>query len=189
MSYQSAKCTYNWICTWFTTIETIAEFNASFASLKKWLISVLNTNSALCGAIQDLLVTKLMPHTKRFLRAYRICLRGFDEMANSICESQNSSIKRGIMRVVPNMSLPSSAQVLTDKSKVLQNYRDVSNAQTLNATSLWSATSTSCELTKYAEGLVAQNYDKRKHYRMAQGMYTTLFWSPCTLMHLTWLYT
>jgi hypothetical protein len=175
LCYQTAKNTYTWICTWFTTIETIAEFNASFASLDKWLLSVLNPNSALYGAIQEFLVTKLMPHTKRFLRVYRFCLRGFDEMANSICESQNSSIKRGIMRVVPNMSLPSSAQLLTDKSKVLQNYRDVSNARALNATSLWSATSTSCELTKYAEGLVAQSYDKRKDYKVAQGMNSILF--------------
>jgi len=65
------------------------------------------------------------------------------------------------MRIMPNMSLSSSAQVLADKQSMLQKNRDVHNAIHLNATSLWSASLTSTELTKYAEGLVAQNFDCR----------------------------
>jgi hypothetical protein len=73
---------------------------------------------------------------------------------------------------MPNMSLSSSAQVLADKQSMLQKNRDVHNATHLNATSLWSASLTSIELTKYAEGLVAQNFDRRLCYSTVQGMYT-----------------
>jgi hypothetical protein len=61
---------------------------------------------------------------------------------------------------MPNMSLSTSAQVLTDKQSMLQKNRDVHNTIHLNATSLWSTPSTSMELTRYdAEGIVAQNFD------------------------------
>jgi hypothetical protein len=167
-----ADTVYHWIGTWFHSIETVAEFNLSYSMLSSWVDSQLDPLTALYSAIQKFLFATLLPHCKKFLRCYRLSRRGFDENSNSVCESQNSSVKRGVMRIMPNMSLSSSAQVLADKQSMLQKNRDVHNATHLNATSLWSASLTSIELTKYAEGLVAQNFDRRLCYSTVQGMYS-----------------
>jgi len=170
--FSLADTVYNWIGTWFHSIETISEFNLSYSMLSSWVDSQLDHQTALYSAIQRFLFATLLPHCKKFLRCYRLSHRGFDENSNSVCESQNSSVKRGVMRIMPNMSLSSSAQVLADKQSMLQKNRDVHNAIHLNATSLWSASLTSKELTKYAEGLVAQNFDRRLCYSKVQGMYS-----------------
>jgi hypothetical protein len=109
-----------WIGTWFHSIETVAEFNMSYSMLSSWVDSQLDPLTALYSAIQKFLFATLLPHCKRFLRCYRLSRRGFDDNSNSVCESQNSSVKRGVMRIMPNMSLSSSAQVLADKRSMLR---------------------------------------------------------------------
>jgi len=163
----SAETIYKRISTWFHSKETVAEFHLSFSMLCSWVDFQLNRITPLYSTIQRFLIVTLLPHCKKFLRCYRLSRWGFDENSNSVCESQNSSVKRGVMRIMPNMSLSTSAQVLTDKQSMLQKNRDVHNTIHLNATSLWSTPSTSMELTRYdAEGIVAQNFDWRSSYSL-----------------------
>jgi len=161
-----AKITANWIKTWFNEIETFEEFDESYARLQSWLDTVIPNT---VEAIRNFITEKLLVHRVRFLRCYRIKVQGFDELANSNAESQNSSIKRGPMKIQPNMSMQLSSKIMTDKHSMIQNYHAVTDASKLNATCLWSSSKTSFELTKLAEGVVCQEFERRISFSMAQG--------------------
>ncbi|MGH7955279.1 MAG: hypothetical protein ACREOZ_04895 [Gloeomargaritales cyanobacterium] len=131
-----------------------------------------NHNDALgsaTAAIHEFIVKSLVPNEEMWLRCYRLKIRAFDEKTTSICEGQNASAKRGPMPVKPNMSIKTSAEVMTVYSTAKNEMRAMESAKQLEETQLWSRSQTCGELTDYAEGLSSQNFDRRCHYCSVKG--------------------
>ncbi|MGH7954957.1 MAG: hypothetical protein ACREOZ_03260 [Gloeomargaritales cyanobacterium] len=168
--YSAGDRAFHWIQTWFFYIETEAEFEVSKDKLFSWLAEEskgdFETGSK---AIKEWILTSILPKKELWVRYLRKDIRAMDEVSTSLCESQNSSNKRGPMAVNPSMSIATSAKVMTDYAVIRQNYKLQSSASVMQSHNIWSRSPIADVLSPYAEGIVAQNYDSRNAYVSVQG--------------------
>ena len=175
----TANIAYRWIQSWFNYIETHDEFDVSYRELMNWLLSPsYGVSPTTAEVIRNFVIQTLLPKKDRWLRSFRLKVRGFDEKSNSLVEGQNSSMKHGSMPVRPNMSLKVAAKTMLDKTELLHSQRSVKQSKKTSKTSLWSNTNISGVLTCYAEGLVTEQMERREQYHCVQGI--TFF---CSLLY------
>jgi hypothetical protein len=165
-----AVTAYQWIQTWFWNIESEAEFKMSLDDFYAFLDrSRTEANTAMLTAIRNFVLQSLLPLQYQWLRCHFLYKRSLDAKANSVVESQNSSLKHGTVKVSSSLGIETSTQRMTDYANLLHNRKSVSAAGAVTSTPLWSASGTAGWLTNYAEGLICSNMDRRLLYKVTQG--------------------
>jgi hypothetical protein len=179
-----AVTAYQWIQTWFWNIESEAEFQMSLDDFYAFLDSSrTEANTAMLTAIRNFVLQSLLPLQYQWLRCHFLYKRSLDAKANSVVESQNSSLKHGTVKVSSSLGIETSTQRMTDYANLLHYRKSVSAAGAVTSTPLWSASGTAGWLTHYAEGLICSNMDRRLLYKVTQG---TCF--PCLCLVLSLWY-
>ena len=165
-----AVTAYQWIQTWFWNIESETEFKMSLDDFYAFLDrSRTEANTAMLTAIRNFVLQSLLPLQYQWLRCHFLYKRSLDAKANSVVESQNSSLKHGTVKVSSSLGIETSTQRMTDYANLLHNRKSVSAAGAVTSTPLWSASGTAGWLTNYAEGLICSNMDRRLLYKVTQG--------------------
>ena len=122
----------------------------------------------------------LLPLKFQWLRCYFLYKRSLDAKANSVVESQKSSLKYGRVKVTSSLGIETAAQCMTDYANLIHNRKSVSAAGAVISTPLWSASGTAGWLTDYAECLICSNMDRRLLYKVTQGtLCLTIFFLFC----------
>ena len=159
---------YQWIQSWFWDIESEAEYLGSCRT---------EANKDMITAIRNFVVQGLIPVKCQWLRCYFLYTRSLDAKANSIVDSQNSSLKHGTVQVTSNLGIDCATQRMTDYAKLIHHRKSVNEASAVASTLLWSASGTVGWLTGYAEGLICSNMYRRLCYLVVQGMFFVIFLS------------
>ena len=171
---------YQWIQSWFWDIESEAEFQLSLQLFYAYLGSCrTEANKDMITAIRNFVVQGLLPVKCQWLRCYFLFTRSLDAKANSVVESQNSSLKHGTVKVTSNLGIECATQRMTDYAKLIHHRKSVNEASDVTSTPLWSASGTVGWLTSYAEGLICSNMDRRLCYLVVQGMFVVISLSAC----------
>jgi hypothetical protein len=166
-----AVTAYQWIQSWFWDTESEAEFELSLEEFYAFLESSrTDANSLLMTAIRNFVVQGLLPVKFQWLRCYFLYKRSLEAKANSVVESQNSSLKHGTVKVTSNLGIDFATQRMTDYAKLIHHRKSMNTASAVTSTPLWSASGTAGWLTDYAEGLICSNMDRRLCYKIVQGM-------------------
>jgi hypothetical protein len=166
-SERLGKTAYNWIQTWFWSIESNDEFDHSLKHFWKWLQMTDDSFPSFTSAklaIRDFVMKSLLPKREYWLRSLRIKQLSFDAKTTSVVEGQNVSIKKGCAAVAPNCSLAKATDIMLRKSELSRSVKKITNAKAISATPLWTLSATSGCLTSFAEMIVSCNYDKRSDY-------------------------
>ena len=161
---------YQWIQSWFWDIESESEFDVSLAEFYLFLTtSRTDSNAVMLLEIRNFVLKTLIPVKLQWLRCYFLYSRSFNTKANSVVESQNSSLKHGTVKVSSNLGIETATQRMTDYANLVHSRKAISVATTVLSTPLWSNSGTKGWLTDYAEGIVCSNMDRRLAYRVVQG--------------------
>ena len=167
-----AVTAYQWIQSWFWNIESEAEFQISLEDFFSFLEgSRTEANAAMMTAIRNFVVQSLLPLKFQWLRCYFLYKRSLDAKANSVVESQNSSLKHGTVKVSSSLGIETSTQRMTDYANLIHHRKSVNTAGAVSSTPLWSSSGTAGWLTNYAEGLICSNMDRRLLYKVVQGAF------------------
>jgi hypothetical protein len=146
-------------------------------------------NAAMVTAIRKFVVQSLLPLKFQWLRCFFLYKRSLDAKANSVVESQNSSLKHGTVKVSSSLGIETSTQRMTDYANLIHHRKSVNTAGAVTSTPLWSASGTAGWLTNYAEGLICSNMDRRLFYKVVQGVFCNRRkLSLVCLLYLTMLY-
>ena len=127
------------------------------------------SNAVMLLEIRNFVLKTLIPVKLQWLRCYFLYSRSFNTKANSVVESQNSSLKHGTVKVSSNLGIETATQRMTDYANLVHSRKAISVATTVLSTPLWSNSGTKGWLTDYAEGIVCSNMDRRLAYRVVQG--------------------
>jgi hypothetical protein len=157
----------DWVHSWTNDVETMEEYNLSKAALDCWFKSpavVQELQAWQITALQNYILTSILPHERKFLYCGRLRLRSFDERTTSNAEAENSSLKTGTGNTLTSKQLHAAAKTLNDKSKV----RSVAHAQTYATHAMssgtWSNTETVKIVTPYAEGRLQDCWERSSAY-------------------------
>jgi hypothetical protein len=162
---------YHILRKWMTTDEylTQQEFYPAKRECERWLETLLKDpeSQGIAQALQDFLIKSVYPRMEKILFMFR---RGrfLEETTTNLAEIANSSMKRGLGGVKPNMSLDTSAQTIGKqahdrdirKRKELQRRTDGHNN--------WSASKTANIVTQHAESLIMNQTSLSDHYSILQ---------------------
>jgi hypothetical protein len=111
----------DWVHSWTNEVETMAEYQLSKDTLDCWLKSpaiIEELKEWRVTALQDYILTSILPHESKFLYVRRLRICAFDERTTSNAESENSSLKQGTGHTLPGQSLHSAGRTINDKSKI-----------------------------------------------------------------------
>lgn len=156
----------DWVCTWFRYCETKSEIVASRRLLSAWLqlpeiiagISQMN-----CDEINRRIEDKIMKHYAKWCRPDRLYLRCFDHVTSMTVEHENNAVKGQKGSVVhASMSIDTAANVINAKTKFRHALKSQAAAIALTSKPTWSKTPTSEHISKYAEGLLREQWQKRQ---------------------------
>jgi MULE transposase domain/SWIM zinc finger len=138
-----------WIQSWFSTIETVKEYEYSFGKLHEWLREeevVACMGTQVPDLIVNFILEKLTPHEQKWLFAHFIYRWTFDRQSSQIVEVENSAMKRSGSGPKPFHSIATAAC-----SMIL--YQDLRNGEkslrAANALSKRSSSAAPNDIDKY----------------------------------------
>jgi hypothetical protein len=94
----------------------------------------------------------------------RLTTRNFNQCTSCLAEHENSSMKWGEMVVNPQQHMHQAVHTINKKSNSRFTGKEGHDAKTLDATQNWSATKTNLFISKYAEGMIAFQWNKHSLY-------------------------
>ena len=166
-----AKVAYEWIQSWFWSVDSLEEFTDSLAKFREWLDCTDNGHDVFGTPkmkIRDFVNKSLLPKREYWLRAVGLQQLSFDAKTTSVVEQQNRCLKHGPLSVPPSSNVMNSAKVMVRNSEVTHSIKKLKRAKDISATPLWTSSETRSALTSFAEMIVSSNFDKSKQYVAAQ---------------------
>jgi hypothetical protein len=157
-----------WIMSWFKEIETQYEFDISLIYLKKFMETTTKVIGQYCSDTISNLLTKLVNKQKLLFHHHFLTTTNFDFLGDSFIEALNQSIKKGPISVNAKMDISNSGFTQLKATSATSIKRKLERAKNINTKKLWSISNTSSYLTKYAEGLMCDIYDRRALYTNVQ---------------------
>ncbi len=149
-----------WTISWMSSVEWRDEFETSKPILFVWLDTqeVLDaTGKDIASNIKEWLVKHVLLYVEKMLLYPRLFLRAFHKYVNSIAEIEVSAMKNG-NDVMPYMRIGSSAKNIQEKNDVRNNYKEATALRQVSSVLLWSNNLTCPVVTRYAEGVLQQQY-------------------------------
>jgi hypothetical protein len=143
-----------------SSVESREEFETSKNLLFAWLDSceVLDvTGKDLAGNIKEWLVKHVLLYVKKTLLYPRLHLCAFHKYVDSVAEIEVSAMKNG-NDVMPYMRIGSTAKNIQEKDNVRNNYKEATALRQVSSVLLWSNNLTCPVVTRYAEGVLQQQY-------------------------------
>jgi hypothetical protein len=101
-----------------------------------------------------------MAKKEKLLFYNRLMTRNFDQCTSCSAKHENSSIKWGEMVANPEQHLHQAVHTIKKKSNSIFTVKEGHDAKNLDATQNWSATKTNLSIYKYAEGMIAFQWEK-----------------------------
>ena len=159
-----SRVVYLWIKSWFSYIETEAEFTTSYRNLLAMLVTH-----------REILGHKLVHHVKDLINSITKSIQyaghhhfihstTFGFLGSTIVEVSNAALKSGDHRCRPSMGIDTSSMKQLDAVDA-KTFRDnVKMAAHINETSHYTRSLTNPYLTRYMEGLVVKNFDNRINF-------------------------
>jgi hypothetical protein len=149
-------------------VENKVEFDISKTDLLRWLESFKNkgeTQRRNAQFLETFLLTKVMPHEKRWLfpeRAHRLTL---NEKSTSPLEGLNQVLKSGFgKKVLPIMSLMESLRIQDTQAKTRMDKNMLNACELARGRSLFSRSQTANEVTPLCETQLSQQKEQSQNY-------------------------
>jgi hypothetical protein len=105
-----------------------------------------------------------MANKEKILFYNRLTTRNFDQCTSCPAEHENFSMKWGEMVVNPQQHMYQAVHTISKNSNSRFTVKEGHDANNLDATQNWSATKTNLFMSKYAEGMIAFQCNKRSLY-------------------------
>ena len=153
-----------WIMSWFKSTETQQEFDISLIYFKKYLQTTTDIIGLYCNETITNLITKMVNKQKLLFHHHFLDTTNFDFLGDSFIEALNQSIKRGPISVNSKMDISNSGFTQLKATTAKSIKRKLETAKDINTHKLWSNSNTAAFLTKYAEGLMCDIFDRRTQY-------------------------
>jgi hypothetical protein len=143
-----------------STLELKEEFETSKSLLFAWLETnkvLIVTGKDIATNIKQCLVKHVLLYVEKTLLYPRLFLRAFHEYVNSVAEVEVSAMKNG-NDVMPYMRIGSLATNIQEKNDIRNSLKQAKALQQVSSVPLWSNTLTRSVVTRYAKGILQQQY-------------------------------
>jgi hypothetical protein len=157
----------NWITSWVNYCENEAECLKSFSLFTAFMDRPdIKERLGECHSyVMDTYIAVIWMAKKEKLLFYsRLATRNFNQCTSCPAEHENSPMKWGEMVVNPQQHMHQAIHPLNKKSNSRFTVKEGHDAKNLNATQNWSATKTDEFISKYADGMIAFQWNKRILY-------------------------
>jgi hypothetical protein len=157
----------NWITSWVNYCENEAEYLKSFSLFTAFMDrpDVKERLGECHSSVMDTYISVTWMAKKEKLLFYnRLTTRNFDQCTSCSAEHENSSMKWGEMVVNHQKQMHQAVQTINKRSNSIFTVKEGRDAKNLEATQNWSATKTNEFISKYAEGMIAFQWNKHSIY-------------------------
>jgi hypothetical protein len=157
----------NWITSWVNYCKNEAEYLKSFSLCTTFMDRPdIKERLGECHSyVMDTYIAFTWMAKKEKLLFYnRLTTRNFDQCTSCPAGHENSSMKWGEMVVNPQQHMHQAVHTINKKSNSRFTVKKGRDAKNLDATQNWSATKTNEFISKYAEGVIAFQWNKYSLY-------------------------
>jgi hypothetical protein len=157
----------NWINSWVNYCENEAEYLKSFSLFATFMDrpDVKECRGECESYVMDTYISVTWMTKKEKLLLYnRLLTINFNQCTSCPAEHENSSMKWGDMVVNPQQRMYQAVHTINKNPNSRLTSKEGHDAKNLDATQHWSATKTNLFIYKYAEGVIAFQWNKRSLY-------------------------
>jgi hypothetical protein len=157
----------NWIASWVNYCENEAEYLKSFLLFTAFMdrpVEKVRLSECHSYIMDTYIVVTWMAKKEKLLFYNRLTTRNFDQCTSCPAEHENSPMKWGVMVANPQQHMYQEVHTINKKSNSRFTVKEGHAAKNLDVTQKWSATKTNLFISKYAEGVIAFQWNKRSLY-------------------------
>jgi hypothetical protein len=157
----------NWINYWVNYFENEAKYLNSFSLFTAFMDrSDIKARLGECHSyvMDTYIAVTWMAKKEKLLFHNRLTTRNFYQCTSCPAEHEHSSMKWGYMVVNPQQHMHQAVHTINKKSNSRFTVKDGHDAKNLGATQNGSATKTNLFISKYTEGMIAFQWNKRSLY-------------------------